>query len=179
MSWRNTDNNYGRISKIFHWVLFVLIAMMIIGALSTADVKGPEKADLIQTHKSLGATILLLVCLRLFWRLTNSVPRQPEGTPAWQRILAALNHYALYLLMLAQPITGILMTQAKGYSVEPFGLFTLPTWIAPDEAKHEFYEGMHEALWITLVTLVALHVAAACYHHWVKRDGVMRRMLNG
>lgn len=179
MSWRNTNNNYGRISKLFHWVLFVLITMMVIGALSTADVKGPEKAELIQTHKSLGATILILVALRLVWRATNPSPRQPEGTPGWMRVLALLNHCALYLLMLAQPISGILMVQAHGHGVQPFGWFTWPTWVAPDKARAELFESIHEALWIALVTLAALHIVAAFYHHWARRDGVLRRMFAG
>lgn len=177
MSWRNTDNNYGRISRIFHWVLFGLIAMMVIGALSTADIKGPEKADLIQTHKSLGAAILLLVGLRLLWRFANVVPSQPEQAPPWMRALAVISHYALYLLMLAQPVSGILMSQAEGHAVRPFGWFTWPTWVAPDKAQAEFYGNIHGAVWIALVTLVAVHITAALYHHWGRRDDVLRRIL--
>jgi len=180
MSWRNTDNNYGRISRVFHWVLFALIAMMVIGALSTEDMpKGPEKAELIQIHKSLGATILLLVVLRLFWRLINPVPNQPDASPPWQRVLATANHYALYLLMLLQPVSGIAMVQAEGHSVSPFGLFTLPAWVAPDETRADFYGSVHGLVWIALVTLVAVHALAAAYHHWIKRDRVLRRMLAG
>jgi cytochrome b561 len=178
MSWRNTDNNYGRISKIFHWLLFLLIVMMIVGALSTEDMpKGPEKADLIQIHKSLGATILLLVCLRLFWRLVNPVPQAPADAPRWQRTLALLNHYGLYLLMLAQPLSGILMAQAEGHQVAPFHWFTLPQLVAPDQARAEFYGTLHGSLWIALATLAALHVVAAFYHHWLRRDDVLRRMI--
>ena len=180
MKWRNTDDSYGRISRIFHWLLFLLIAMMIIGALSTEGMpKGPEKAGFVQIHKSLGATILLLVALRLLWRALNPLPRSPLGAPHWQTILARLNHYALYLAMLAQPISGILMSQAAGRPVRPFGLFTLPALVAPDKSLAHALGNVHGTVWIILVTLVALHVIAVLYHHWGRRDAVLRRMLVG
>lgn len=180
MGWRNTPTSYGWPSKALHWLLFLLVWSMIIGALSTEGMpKGPEKLQLMLLHKSLGTLILLLAVARLLWRWANPVPTQPVDTPRWQRATAALTHYALYLLVFAQPFSGILMSQADDRPVVFFGWFELPRIIEPNERLGELFDAAHGSIWIALIVVTALHVAAACYHHWWRRDDVLRRMTTG
>jgi cytochrome b561 len=180
MQWRNTFSNYGFVTKVLHWLLFVLITLLIVGGLSTDDMpKSAEKAQYIAIHRSLGITVLVLVCFRLFWRWSNPVPPQPLGTARWQIAMVHFNHYGLYLLMLAQPVSGLLMSQAEGHAVEYFGLFTWPTLIAPDKVMGEIYEQAHGIIWAILSIFAGWHVIAALYHHWVRKDDVLRRITTG
>ena len=85
-------------------------------------------------------------------------------------------HWLMYVVMLAQPVTGMLMSQAAGYPVSFFGLVEVPTVVAESEALAEQLHEAHERIWILLAVFVLLHIGAAFYHHFVRKDDVLRRM---
>jgi len=130
-------------------------------------------------HKSFGAIILTLIFLRLFWRLLNVQPSDPEGTTPMQSKMASLMHGGLYLLMFAQPLAGILMSQAAGIPVSFFGLFEFPVFLDKNIPLAEFFRSVHGIVWILLVLAVIGHVSAALYHHFVQKDDVLKRMTTG
>lgn len=174
---KNTETNYGIIAKGFHWLLFLMLGFMIVaGNLLEEMPKGAEKIEAAGVHKSLGLLVLALVALRLIWRLINTTPRDPEGTPAIQGLVAHAMHWALYLLMFAQPIVGILMSQAAGYPVRFFGLYELPTLVGKNQSLAEICHDAHGAVWIALLLLVLVHAGGALYHHFIVKDDVLRRM---
>ena len=174
---KNTESSYGVIAKGFHWLLFLMLTFMIAAGNFLASMpKGPEKLQAAGMHKSFGLVVLALILLRLVWRLVNVTPKDPEGTPAVQNLMAHAMHWALYVLMFAQPLAGILMSQAAGYPVSFFGLFELPVLLDKDPSLAQFFRGAHGTVWILLVLAVIGHAGAALYHHFVTKDDVLKRM---
>lgn len=179
MSLKNTDNGYGFVAKCFHWLMFLLLLGAIIGGnIESGMPDGQEKYEMIMLHKSFGSLILFLLLARFAWRLLNPQPTPIEG-PAWQQKAASAIHWLLYLLMFAQPMSGILMSQSAGYPVGVFGLFTLPTLVAESEAMGGIYHDAHEIIWLLLSAAALIHIAAAIKHHVVHKDNSLRRMTWG
>ena len=175
---RNSDAVWGSVARSFHWLMAILLLGQIaLGKYAHELGRTPDKLTLMMWHKSIGITLLLLVLLRLAWALSNPRPLPENSSGKWERAAAWLNHIGLYLLMLAIPLSGWLMNSAKNV---PFSLFRVIPWPAltgPDEALGEVFEELHEGLVTALVFLLALHVAAALWHHFFKRDRVLLRML--
>ena len=148
----------------------------------------PLRFPVVQTHKSIGLTVLVLSVLRLIWRLMNPVPPLPLGMSTSLRILARSTHYLFYFLIIAIPFTGWAMTSASplGNPTMYFGLFPWPNigWLAalPRAEKHGYDEAFgtaHSVMAYFAVALLLLHVAGALYHHYRRRDEVLKRMLPG
>jgi cytochrome b561 len=171
---------YGGVSKLLHWAMFALVTAQLVVAWTMPEIEwGTEPEFLINLHLSLGVLLMLLVIVRLAWRVAHPTPPLP-GTPAWQRWTAGLTHAALYVLLLVLPITGWAAASARGWPVTLFGIFTLPQ-LVHEGTKFGFKAGdMHADLlsWV-LLGLVGVHVVAALYHHFVRQDFVLRRMLPG
>jgi len=174
---KNTENSYGIVAMGFHWLLFLMLAFMIIAGNFLASMpKGPEKLQAAGMHKSFGVVLLLLILARLAWRLINVTPKDPEGLPAIQRLMARAMHWVLYVLMFAQPLSGILMSQAAGYPVSAFGLLELPVLLDKDASLAQFFRGVHGTVWILLVVAVVGHAGAALHHHFIRKDDVLKKM---
>lgn len=174
----DSAQRYGAVSRTFHWLLFFMIVGALIGGWVEANMPdGPEKAQFVALHKSFGVTILGLVLARLIWRLATPTPQPAPELPVWQVHASRLVHWALYVCMLAQPLSGLLMSQAADKPVEYFGLFTMPGLVAPDQGLAEQLHGVHVFVSTTLAILIGIHAAAALYHHFWCRDSVLRRML--
>ena len=178
MPLKNTRDQWGSISKLLHWLVVLLILVMAWIGLTMGDLpNGPDKIATYALHKSIGITILVLVLLRLGWRLYAGAPAPVPGTPSWQDRIASLTHWALYALLLAMPISGWVVNSSSGFPLQWFGLVNLPAIAGRDQDVHELAENMHETLFWILITLVVLHAAAAFYHHLFQRDATLARML--
>jgi len=164
---------------VLHWLIAIAIIGTFTLGLVMTDIPGitPTKLRYYSWHKWAGVTVLLLATLRLLWRLLNHPPQYADQMPAWQRGAAHGLHWLLYILMFAVPLSGYLFSSAAGFPVVYFGLFQLPTLIAPDPALKATLLGVHYWLNMSLAALVGLHVLAAFKHLLVDRDGVMQRML--
>jgi cytochrome b561 len=177
MPLRNTADTYGSLAKFLHWAIVLLIVPQYFLAEAADELpNGIEKLQLITWHKSLGMLVLLLALVRIGWKLANRGLPGPVGEP-WQRKAAAAGHGMLYLLILAQPFSGWLMSSAANYPVTLFGWFQFPALIGENHDLHEALEEVHELLFTLLLVVAAVHIAAALYHHYILRDGVLRRML--
>ena len=178
MPLKNTREEWGSVSMALHWLVVVLILMMAVIGLTMGDLpNGPDKVWVYALHKSIGITILVLVVLRLAWRLYAGAPGPVAGTPGWQERIASLTHWALYALLLAMPLSGWVLNSASGFPLQWFGLFNLPALAGRDHDLHELAEEAHELLFWILVALVVAHAAAAFYHHLFQRDATLARML--
>ena len=161
-----------------HW----LIALAIIGSFALgfymADLPiSPQKLKFYSWHKWAGMTIFLFVVLRLGWRLRHRPPELPAGMPDWQRSVAAATHVLLYLLMVAVPLSGWLMSSAKGFQTVWFGVLPLPDLLAKNEALGDLLQALHRLLNYGMAAIVFAHLGAALKHHFIDRDDVLVRML--
>jgi cytochrome b561 len=173
----NADR-WGPVSQLLHWTVVVLIlAMAYLGLTMTDLPNGPYKIRIYALHKSIGLTILGLVALRVLWRLYAGAPPPVPGTPRWQERIASATHFALNALLLAIPLSGWVVNSSAGFPLQWFGLVNLPKLVQRDHALHEAAEDVHSLLFWILVALVAMHAAAAIYHHLVQRDATLARML--
>ena len=178
MPLKNTANEWGSVSKTLHWLVVALILAMAWIGLTMGDLpNGPDKIATYALHKSIGISILALVVLRLGWRLYAGAPHAVAGTPGWQERIAALTHWALYVLLLAMPISGWVLNSSSGFPLQWFGLVNLPAIAGKNPDLHERAEQAHELMFWILVTLVLAHAAAAFYHHLFQRDATLARML--
>jgi cytochrome b561 len=163
-----------------HWAVALLICAAFPLGLYMQDLPlSPQKLRLVSYHKWIGVTVFVLALVRLVWRLTHPAPPLPASVPAWQRRAAAIAHAALYALMLAVPLSGWLMSSAKGVPTVWLGLIPLPDLIGKDEGLGQALRTVHAALNYALLALVLAHVGAALKHRFVDRDDVLARMLPG
>jgi len=177
---KNTANTYGVVAKSFHWLLFLMFAFSIVTGNFLASLpKGAEKLQAAGMHKSFGAVILMLLMLRLVWRLTNKTPQLPDETTAGEAFVAKTMHWGLYVLMFAQPLSGIMMSQAAGIPVSFFGLFEFPVFLDKNPELAKAFLSIHGTVWILLVIAITGHVGAALHHHFIKKDKVLKQMTTG
>jgi len=178
MNFRNTTRAWGAVSKTFHWLIVALIITQWALAERADDLpNGLAKLRLLDLHKSIGMTVFMLAILRLVWRWANPVPTLDGVTKRWERLAAGLSHVALYALIFAMPISGLLMSSAHNYSVSWFHLFQWPNFVQPDHELAESFETVHKALFKILVGVAVLHVLGALKHHVIDRNEVLKRML--
>ena len=164
-------------ARALHWGMAVLLAGLLALGFYLADLPfSPRRLQLVAWHKWAGVTVFALVLVRLAWRFTHAPPPLPPGTAALVRRVSRLAHGALYGLMLLMPVSGWLMSSAKGVPTVWFGVLRLPDLLARDKALGDALQLLHETLAWTLCGLIALHVAAALKHHFVDRDGLLLRM---
>ena len=175
---KNTADRYGSLSRFFHWAIALIIIPMLAFGPFMDDLPKAYKPTVYFMHKSFGLTVLLLVMLRLVWTLTNKAPALPTSIPAWQAYMAKLGHWFLYLLMLAMPITGLLMSVAANRLPSFFGLFTVTVPGVPiSKPLAKLMNTSHGIIGWTLVAIISLHIIAALRHHYVLKDDVLKRML--
>lgn len=178
MDLKNRSDRWGAVSQVLHWAILVLLVWIAWLGLGMVDMPNtPAKIGTYALHKSLGLTLLALVAARLAWRLYAGAPSPVVGTPRWQARIASLTHVALYGLMFAIPLSGWLFNSASGYPLQWFKRFNLPALSGRDQGLADVAAGIHEYGFWLLVALVALHAAAALYHHVAQRDDTLTRML--
>jgi cytochrome b561 len=177
MQVRNTIFRWGSVAQFLHWTIVALIIIQVILALRAEELHGMAKLAMLARHKSVGITILMLAVVRLVWRLINPTPPLPLSLKPYERVLANLTHAALYLLIFALPITGWIMSSARGFPVSWFNQFQLPDLVAKNRQLYETMQDTHGALALTLGAVALLHLLAALKHHFVLKDTVLRRML--
>jgi cytochrome b561 len=165
--------------RIMHWVMAALVlGALLLGVTMVQLVHDAgERFELTQTHKTIGVAILLLALVRLFLRIRATAPAPEPAAPLLINAAKAV-HIALYVLLLAMPLSGWLMasTTPVRVSTSVFALFELLYPLAPDLATYRFAHGVHVAAAISLASLIALHVGATLVHSLVWRDHIVRRM---
>lgn len=171
---------YTATARALHWITALLVLAMIpLGIVIGKEMGGSWQDFLYDLHKSLGVVVLLVALLRLLYRLGHRPPPLPADLPALQQTVAHLSHWALYALILAQPLLGWAATASYPAPVPVFGLFDLPSIWPVDRALSDRLFRLHGAMGLLLAALASLHIAAALYHHFVRRDRILMRMLTG
>lgn len=177
-----TASTYSRTARALHWITVALVAVQVpVGVVmayrgNTLNLWDKLTGTLYSGHKLVGVVILALVLWRLAHRFMRGAPPDEPTLEPWQKLASHATHWGLYGLLLAVPVLGWL-----GVSLFPaldlFGLFKLPALVAPDKAAASTAFAVHAALALGLVLLVGMHVAAALFHHVVRKDNVLARMI--
>lgn len=183
------QQRYTAVAIALHWAIALLIIGMIaVGWIMDAMPGGPgsPKVAIIQIHKSVGITILLLTIARIIWRIMNPPPAEPP-MPKWQSLLASSVHILLYVLMLAMPLTGWIMASAEisQHDTRYFGTFEMYVPGIPGlpadtrEGIADTFGSLHSAGAWVIIGLLVLHVAGAVKHQFIDKDGLLARMAPG
>jgi cytochrome b561 len=172
---------YTGTAQLLHWLIVaLLIAQFIFGWTMPHIGRTVPVSTLIDLHLWFGTLILFVAVIRLAWRVTHREPEPEDGLPPWQVASARVVHWLLYVLLFVVPILGWINASWRGMPVTFFGLFELPKLVATRAPNWGFTGDLHGVLAeYAMLALVGIHVAAALYHHFIRRDGVLQRMLPG
>lgn len=175
----NTTQDYGTASKAMHWLVVALIAAMFVIAWTMEDLQQPLRGQMVDLHKSIGATIIALGVIRIAMSILQAKPAPLGELPQIMHLAAKAGHGLLLLWLIVMPLSGWVMMSAFGRPVSVFGMFTLPDLVAPDREFGRTVREVHEVLATLGLILIGAHVAAAIWHHVILKDGTLRRMLPG
>jgi cytochrome b561 len=171
------STTYTPVAKGLHWLMAAMILGLLALGLYMSDLPlSPQKLTLYSWHKWLGVTVFLLVWLRLAWRITHRPPALPGSMSSSMKLAAHAGHWTLYGLMIAIPLTGWLMSSAKGFQTVWFGVLPIPDLLGRDKELGALLKEVHETLNGLLMLTLAGHVGAALWHHFVLKDDTLRRM---
>ena len=172
-SLNNSKAKWALSSRIFHWtsalLLIVTWAMILLHDNSDGN-------QFINLHKAFGVSLLLWTIARLINRLLTKTP-PPVPMPKMQVIVGHLTHFVLYGLLIAMPVVGLLMSVYGGRAVSMFGLFEIPVFVTPDRSLARLFNDIHvDIIWPMIIIFTLMHIGAALYHQFIKKDGLIARM---
>jgi cytochrome b561 len=171
---------YSVTARVLHWVVAALVLFMVpVGIIIANEWGGPVQQPLYDLHKSVGVLLLPLVLARLLYRLTHPPMPLPADIPALQQFAAHATHWALYGLLIVQPVVGLIATSAYPAPLPMFGLFELPPVWPENRPLSERLFALHRWMGIAIAVVAAMHIGAALHHHFVRRDRVLMRMVTG
>jgi len=167
-------------ARVLHWATAFLILVMIpLGVVIANEWGGPAQDSLYDLHRSIGVVVIPLVVLRIFYRWAHPPLPLPDDIAPMQRLVAHATHWALYALLIVQPIAGWIATSAYRAPIAVFSLFELPPIWPENRAFSEQLFLVHTLLGLAIACLVAAHIGAALYHHFLRRDRILLRMITG
>jgi cytochrome b561 len=180
MALRNSTTEFGSLAKWLHWLVAIGIFVILYLGLEQAGMeRGPEKLGMRVIHGSIALIVLLLMTIRLVWRVMNETPAHPEGMPGWQRASATFVHWAIYVAVFVQLISGPITVTTGDSNVSFFGLFEFSLPVEKSREAHHFWEEVHEVSWKIVALLVVIHILGALYNHFVAKNDVLRRISTG
>lgn len=195
---KQTPSRYTKTAIILHWLIAIFIALMFVLGWYMAELpkEAPKQIayDLFDLgvytwqlaeeasprtfyfnlHKSLGLTVLALIVLRVLWRITHTPPAALSSYKAIEKKVATATHHSLYLLMLAVPVTGLIMAINSKYGVKWFGIDVIAG--LDNKPVRDFFECTHEFVGIVLLVLIGIHLLGALKHKFIDKDDTMSRM---
>ncbi len=171
-------DRYTGTAKSLHWVMAILLFGLLALGFYMHDLPlSPEKLKLYSWHKWAGVTAFLLVLVRLGWRVTHLPPALPASMPRIMQLAAHAGHFALYALMIAIPLSGWLMSSAKGFQTVWFGVLPIPDLLDKNKELGDLLAVVHKVLNLLFVAVLAGHIGAALKHHFIDKDDILTRIL--
>jgi cytochrome b561 len=172
---KNTKKSFGSVSKFLHWTIaLIMIGLLALGFL-LHDYGSPY---LYKVHKTIGFLVLLLVGIRLLWRIINPTPEYDNKTPKIMVFAVHSFHYLLYALMIIMPLSGFIASNAAMKSVSFLFLFDMPSVF---EVKNvdlaKLMMQAHHFIALAILFVLSMHIIAALYHHYIRKDDILKRML--
>jgi len=172
---------FSPVARAFHWATAALVLTTLPVGITMVNVPnlGETGNNLFHLHRSIGALVLFITIPRLIYRLRHPAPALPADMTAFQQMAAHATHWALYALLIVQPLLGWIATSAYRAPTLFFWLFELPPIWKEDRAFSEAMFRIHMTLGIIIALLVIVHIAAALYHHFIRKDRVLTSMVSG
>lgn len=174
----STVESYSATAKGFHWLIVLLLTIQFVTAYLLPHIgrNTPPSTD-INLHFSFGVLILVVMAARFVHRLRHPVALEAKDAPPVERFLAKTTHRLFYLILLVGPFLGWASASAHRLPVVLFGVIPLPALAEPGANWANLAGDIHATAMWTLLCLIGLHVAAVLYHHLIRRDGTLGRML--
>ena len=171
---------YTKTAKSLHWLMAVLFfGMLGLGFYMQGLPLSPDKLKLYSWHKWIGVTVFLLALFRIAWRVTHQPPALPSSMPRLMQIAAHAGHHMLYMLMFLIPLSGWLMSSAKGFQTVWFGILPIPDLIEKNKLLGDLLQTVHVSLNYLFIAVLIGHIGAALKHHFIDKDDILTRMLPG
>lgn len=180
MSNHDLNSRYAASNRWMHWIIFslVLLAYLFINVFELFPKGSATRMNVLAAHFVAGLAVLLLVLPRLLLRIRNGQPPISPPPPRWSELMGKITHVALYAFLLVQPILGVLTLQIGGKAVTLFGVTLLPSFVSqPDRSLGHQLENIHSWVGTIFYYVIALHILAALWHHYGRRDNTLKRML--
>ena len=195
----HSTSGYSKTAKILHWLIAIgIFGMFALGwFMSDLPKEAPKQIayDLFNLgvytwnlteeisprtfyfnlHKSIGVTIFALILIRILWRITHRPPALLSSYKAWERKLASGAHHLLYLLMVALPISGIIMATYSKYGIKWFGVPFIKG--LDNNPMRELFEEVHEIIGLIILLVIIVHIIGALKHKFIDKDDTLKRML--
>lgn len=173
-----TDPSHGTITRLFHWLVVLLVLIQIpVGIAMIVPVLDQRTVDVLYIiHKGLGAVLLVVILMRVLWRLTHRPPPMPGHWPPLERRIASVTHGLIYVLMVVVPVSGYVRVIGDGFPIELLDWLGVPPLLSDMPAAASVASLVHRFAVFALVGLVAVHIAEALRHQLVEQDGEMARM---
>lgn len=179
---------YTRTAMTLHWLTALGMICNVALALTVDYLPDDWIRPVIDTHKSIGITVLGLAVLRILWRISHRPPEPPQDAPRWERAAAHVAHVLLYVLIFALPISGWLHDSAwKDAATHPMSLFHVVPWFrinfimdlppAQKEHLHDVFGAIHTSFAYMLYVVLLLHILGALKHKLIDRESALSRML--
>ncbi len=177
MNYRNTKNGYGLVARMLHWgMALAIFGMFALGYwMMTLTYVSPYYKSAPDLHRSIGLVLLALLLFRFVWKLFNKAPDTSDLTPLEHKG-SSLLHWGFYALLLTVMIVGYFISTLDGRSISVFGLFDVPS-VYTQKGMEKLAGKLHWILAYLTIALAALHAGAALWHHFIKKDNVLKRML--
>ena len=175
---KNHDvSTYSKASILLHWAIALIVMLMLMLSFFLDEVPKPFQSSAYMLHKSFGLTVLFLMIVRILWIMHKGRPTLPVTVPVWEQRFSRFVQYSFYLLLLAEPLCGWIMSMAGGRIPVYFGLYPMPLPIESNKALATLMKQSHKTIAWCLITLLILHIAGALKHHFIDKDTVLKRML--
>lgn len=168
-------SRYNLPARLLHWIVAVLVLAQFFLGFAADRADGRAADALVDRHAQVGLLILSLMVVRILWRSFRSPPRLPQEDPRWQRWLAQSVHHLIYALLIIIPVSGYVLWAWMGQPLDWFGLYPIPILFkgGDDETWRSVAGYTHYFAGFGLIALVAVHICAALWHQFVKRDGLI------
>jgi cytochrome b561 len=171
---------YSLTARALHWITAALVLTIIpLGVVIANEWGGSLQNRLYDLHRSIGVVILLLIILRVGYRLKHPPSPLPDDISLIQQLAAHSTHWGLYALLTVQPLVGWIATSAYRAPIVVFGMFELPPIWSEDRAFSDRVFALHRLVAFGIACLATAHISAALYHHFVRKDRVLMRMITG
>ncbi len=169
---------YSTLSKIIHWLTAIIVIGIIPGGIAMSELdEGPLQNLLFDLHRSFGVAVFFLALCRVLVRRLYGVPAPYEGLTRFERIASTAAHHTLLALLFVMPLLGWMMMSTYRAEVSVFGLFILPNILPENRAVYDVLAEIHGAGGMLMAAIIIIHAGAGLMHHYVRRDGVLQRML--